>query len=174
MTTATEQFSVELERASKLHRSDLRARQVIDMCVAHALNENPETSREARNFGRDMATAAVAVLLRYIYENDGEIGRLVAERDHYKRLAEATVRFAPPSVTIATITGAPSHIDRLRAAASSADEGEGISLSGLPKDERRRLLASGMPLREDPKGLRPKAGSPTAAEGGDAQNKSGD
>jgi len=39
-----------------------------------------------------------------------------------------------------------------------------------PRCPRCRVLraASGMPLSENPKGLRPKAGSP-AAEGGDAQ-----
>jgi hypothetical protein len=42
-------------------------------------------------------------------------------------------------------------------------------LNDLLFQQFRLRTASGMPLREDPKGLRPKAGSPTA-EGGDAHN----
>jgi hypothetical protein len=37
------------------------------------------------------------------------------------------------------------HLKRLRKLAKSADKREGISLKGLPREERRRLL-SGAPL----------------------------
>jgi hypothetical protein len=85
-----------IEAAIKLYRYDARARQIVDMCVAHGLNERGEPDeRDFARYSADVATEAVALLLRYIYDNDGEIQRLVVERDHWKQLAENGLNLTP-------------------------------------------------------------------------------
>lgn len=109
MRTATERNAMDIERAIKMHRTDLRARQIIDMCTANAMNETGEPDEyNYRGWASDVTRLAVATLLRYIYKDDAEINRLMVERDHYKRLAEHALNLAPPSVAIALITGAAS------------------------------------------------------------------
>lgn len=96
MKTATETNVIDMERLFKLYQQDHRARQIIDMCVAHGLNETGEPDeRNFRRFADDVAKKAVAALLMWIYDNDAELGRLATERDHYKRLAEEGLRLSP-------------------------------------------------------------------------------
>jgi transposase len=104
MKTATDQRIVDMKRIYKMHSTDLRARQIVDMCVAKALNERGEPDeRNAKRYAADIATEAVSALLLYIYDDDGEINRLAVERDHYKRIAEESLLFTAPRITIASI-----------------------------------------------------------------------
>jgi hypothetical protein len=104
MRTATEQHGIDMERIYKMHRTDMRARQIVDMCVAKALNERGEPDeRNVKRYAADIATDAVSALLLYIYDSDGEINRLAVERDHYKRIAEEALSFTPPRIAIASI-----------------------------------------------------------------------
>jgi hypothetical protein len=87
---------IDLEGGVKLYRTQARAKQIVDMCVAHSLNEQGEPDEHNfRRFAHDVAALATTTLLRYIYDNDGEINRLAVERDHYKRLAEEGLRYQP-------------------------------------------------------------------------------
>lgn len=104
MTTATGQRIIDMERIYKMHSTDLRARQIVDMCVAKALNERGEPDeRNVKRYAADIATEAVSALLLYIYDADGEINRLAVERDHYKRIAEEALLFAAPRISVASI-----------------------------------------------------------------------
>jgi hypothetical protein len=104
MSTATDQRIIDMDRIYKMHSTDLRARQIVDMCVAKALNERGEPDeRNIKRYAADIATGAVSALLLYIYDDDGEINRLAVERDHYKRIAEESLLFAAPRISIASI-----------------------------------------------------------------------
>jgi hypothetical protein len=104
MRTATDQRIIDMDRIYKMHSKDSRARQIVDMCVAKALNDRGEPDeRNVKRYAADIATEAVSALLLYIYDSDGEINRLAVERDHYKRIAEQALLFTAPQISIASI-----------------------------------------------------------------------
>lgn len=102
--TATQSMAIDMERIYKLRSTDHRARQIVDMCVAKALNERGEPDElDFARYAADVAAEAVTALLLYIYDHDGEIKRLAVERDHYKRIAEKFISTAPTTIAIASI-----------------------------------------------------------------------
>jgi hypothetical protein len=94
-----------LEAGVKLYRHEHDANQIVDMCVAHALNESGEPDEyNVRRWAHDVAVLATTTLLQRLYTNDWEIRRLREERDHYKRVAEESLLYTP----LRTIISEPS------------------------------------------------------------------
>jgi hypothetical protein len=93
-----------IEAGMKLYRHEAAARQTVDMCVAHALNEIGEPHDfDFRRVAHDVAALATTTLLQHIYVEDAEIRRLRDERDHYKAMAERLINITPPSFTVQSI-----------------------------------------------------------------------
>jgi hypothetical protein len=101
----TDDQETAIKAARAMYRYNARARQIIDMCVVRGLRDRGEGNPYGNDFDRhaaDVATEAVALLLQYIYEDDGEISRLKTECDLLRKMVEdAALRFLPP-ITVKT------------------------------------------------------------------------
>ena len=85
--TATPQ----MERARASFHSDARFRMLAQMAVARTMDANAAFLDSAEIEPRDVHEIAMSVaarLLQSVYEDDAEINRLRAERDHYRAMVE--------------------------------------------------------------------------------------
>jgi hypothetical protein len=106
MQTATEIALSDIERGRKLYRSELRAKRIVDMCVANAMNESGEPDEyNFRRYAHDVATDATLTLLEYIYTNDGELALVRAEAAEWKRMAEQALAATPRPIPIICDSG---------------------------------------------------------------------
>ncbi len=90
------QMQTAMEAAEMQYRQDHLRRRLVDVAVAQAMRhfEHIESDVEKRDLHFAAVTAALAALHLSV-ESDTMLKAITAERDGFKRMAEAGVRFAP-------------------------------------------------------------------------------
>lgn len=112
-----EQYREVIEKAARdLYRNDIRVRQLVDSSVAVAGEDagsaDPGYERE---HAYSIAQRACALLAARILHEDAELMVARAQRDHYKKLAEAAFTL-PPSmfVPVHAVNEFPKFIEQVR------------------------------------------------------------
>lgn len=104
--TATEM----MDAAYKLRERDIRVRRITDAAVHAAMTDAGDFDL-SRQGAHDLATAAVTLAMKMVYEGDAEIAALSHERDQYKAMVEKLSFLTPRPIVIT----ADDHARSLRA-----------------------------------------------------------
>jgi hypothetical protein len=92
-----------MKSAEAAYRRDSLFRRYVDAAVNEAMRHANHGLDEVdpRDL-HDVAVAAAMATLRMAIEGDGMLQAVTAERDHYKRLAEETLRLSPQTFVLQT------------------------------------------------------------------------
>lgn len=100
MKPAHEELNARVDRVKRAMehgmQNDLRFKMLVDGCVVEARREcGPVDPDHAERAAYEQARYAAALLLARVYDEDGELAAMRAERDHYKSLAEKALALQP-------------------------------------------------------------------------------
>lgn len=103
--TAMEVYDDQIEglrrRAISQWEVDQMFHQTVRQAVALAMQRHgPIDRRDADRAAHDIATDVAAIVLKAVYEDDGLVKQLAAERDRYRKMAEEAISLRPQPMFI--------------------------------------------------------------------------